>query len=160
MNRATLVYILMLVFGVGGLWLILGAGSRLRAPTDLSGVWGVGGEDPTVLQALGETVTIEQSGRFVRLKFAKGLLIDLKLTEESLPDEDAGQLLDMIFEGPQWKLAALGEGAGGPLLFKLVGPEKHTFTVTRNVPGGDGDPRGPHDPPTQTADAATATDAP
>jgi hypothetical protein len=145
---------------VGGLWLILGAGSRLRAPTDLSGVWGVGGEDPTVPQALGETVTIEQSGRFVRLKFAKGLLIDLKLTDESLPDEDAGQLLDMIFEGPQWKLAALGEGAGGPLLFKLVGPEKHTFTVTRNVP--DSDQGGPRDAPTQTADAdaATATDAP
>ena len=47
MNRATLVYIVMLVAGVGGLWLILGAGTRLRAPTDLSGVWGVGGEDPT-----------------------------------------------------------------------------------------------------------------
>ena len=155
MSRATLVYILMIVFGVGGVWVILGAGTRLRAPTDLSGAWSVGGEDPTVPEALGETVAIEQSGRFIRLNFAKGLVVDVKLTDESPANPQTGQLLDMIFEGKHWKLAALGEGPEGPLLFKLVGPEKHTFTVTRSVPDEDG----AEDVLTQTADAA-ATDAP
>lgn len=156
MSRATIVYVLMLLLGVGGLWLILGAGSRLRAPTDLSGAWGVGSEDPTIPETLGDTVNIEQSGRFVRLDFAKGLIIDVKLKDESLPDPVHGKLLDMIFEGPTWKMSALGEGRGGPLIVKLTGPQHHTFTIARNPLG-----QSPREAvPTQTANAAAESDAP
>jgi hypothetical protein len=133
MSRATLVYIVMLVACAGGLWAILGLGKRLQAPTDLSGVWAVGGEDPSVPKQLGESVVIDQSGRFVRLNFSNGLLVDLKLKEDQPPAPEAGKNLDMVFEGPRWKLSAFGESEQGPLIFRLSGPEKHTFTATRQA---------------------------
>jgi hypothetical protein len=131
MSRATVVYIVMLVACAGGLWAIIGLGKGLRAPTDLSGVWAVGGEDPTVPEQLGESVVIEQSGRFLRLNFAHGLLVDLKLQEDQPAAPEAGKNLDMVFEGPRWKLTAFGSSEQGPLIFRLNGPEKHTFTATR-----------------------------
>jgi hypothetical protein len=130
MNRATLVYFAVIIASAAGLWAILGAGQELRAPTDLSGAWVVGGEDPAVPAHLGESVEIEQSGRFVQLNFARGLRVDVKLKDQPAKVA-ADENLDLVFEGPRWKLTAFGPGADGPLIFRLTGPERHTFTVTR-----------------------------
>ena len=143
MSRATLVYIAVILVSAAGLWAIVRAGQGLRAPTDLSGVWVVGGEEPAVPEHLGETVAIEQSGRFVQLTFARGLRVDVKLNDAH-HEPAAGENLDLVFEGPRWKLSAFGADADGPLIFRLSGPEKHTFTVTRldsqapKKPGGAG----------------------
>ena len=135
MSRATLVYIAVIILSAAGLWLIVRAGRNLRAATDLSGVWVVGGEDPAVPEQLGETIAIEQSGRFLRLNFERGLRVDVRLKDA--PDNaKASENLEMLFEGPAWKLSAFGVGPEGPLIFNLSGPEKHTFTVTRRGAGG------------------------
>ena len=162
MSRATLIYILMLVICAAGVWAIIRAGQRLQAPTDLSGLWYVGGEDPAVPEHLGETVDVEQSGKFFRLNFSRGLRVDVRLAEP--PDKpEAGENLDLIFEGPQWKLAAFGASADGPLIFRLMGPERHTFTVTRRAAGSDDEPKAEAASaslPAETAEAAVGTDAP
>lgn len=133
MSRATLVYIVMLVGGAGGLWLIVRAGAGLVAPTDLSGAWAVGGEDPSIFRYLGPTVFIEQSGRYVRLTFERGLRIDLKMIGETRPDPSAGAKLELRMAGGPWSLTALGTGPAGPLIFRLTGPAAHTFTVSRDA---------------------------
>ena len=161
MSRATLVYIVVLVASAGGVWAILRTGERLQAPTDLSGLWYVGGEDPAVAEHLGETVSVEQSGQFFRLNFSRGLSVDVRLAEAPAKP-DPGENLDMIFEGPKWKLAAFGGSANGPLIFRLAGPERHTFTVTRRAPGADvpDAEAASASLPTETADAAVGADAP
>jgi hypothetical protein len=131
MSRATLVYILMLVAGVGGLWLIVRAGSRLVAPTDLSGTWLVGGEDPRAALELGGTLAVEQSGRYLRLQFERGLRLDLKVAGETPPDPATGDGFDLRLEGRPWSLDAHGASAAGPLIFRLTGPSPHTFTASR-----------------------------
>jgi hypothetical protein len=167
MSRATVVYIVMLVACVAGLWAILGLGGRLRAPTDLSGVWTVGGEDPSVPKQLGESVIIEQSGRFVRLNFANGLVVDAKMMTDQPPVPEAGKNLDIVFEGPDWKLIAFGSSADGPLIFRLVGRERHTFTATRHADVPDvpeapdaADVQASGDAGPATADARPRTPAP
>jgi hypothetical protein len=161
MNRAAVVYIVTLIACAAGLWLILRAGASLRAPLDLSGTWGVGGEDPNVPQVLGDKLEIEQSGRFVRLNFSRGMRVDLKLVGKFAPDAVSGRRLDMLFEGPRWKLSAFGAGTTGPLIFRLTGPEKHIFTATRGgAANGNTREISAHAPsPTETADVA-GTDAP
>lgn len=131
MSRTTLVYILMLAAGAGGLWLILRAGSGLAAPTDLSGAWAVGGDDPSSPRDLGDTLFIEQSGRHFRLNFERGLQVDMKMLAESRPDPATGRGLEIRMAGGPWTLTALGPGAAGPLIFRLDGPAPHTFTVSR-----------------------------
>jgi len=131
MSRATLVYILMLAAGAGGLWFILRAGAGLAAPTNLSGAWAVGGEDASISRDLGGTVFIEQSGRYFRLKFEQGLQIDLELVSETRPDPTTRDGLELKFEGRPWSLTALGPSETGPLIFRLNGPADHTFTVSR-----------------------------
>lgn len=123
----------MIVACAAGLWVILRAGYGLQAPVDLSGAWSIGGEDPSVAKTLGETVNIEQSGQFVRLNFERGLHVDVKLTAIRPKDATANKMLDMNFESRAWKVTALGQNADGPLIFQLIGPEKHRFTATRVV---------------------------
>jgi hypothetical protein len=160
MSRATIVYIVMLLACVAGVWAILRAGSRLEAPTQLSGAWSIVAEDPALIEQLGSTLTLEQSGRFVQITFQRGLSVDVKLVDGARPDPDAGRLLDMRFEGPTWKLSALGPGAGGPLIFRLTGPENHQFTVTRLVEGkGDDDVIQPQPTASLTDTAGAAVDA-
>lgn len=132
MSRGTAVYFVMLVVCVGGLWLILRAGAGLAAPTDLSGVWAVGGEDASVPRDLGGVLHIEQSGRYFRLKFERGLQLDLELLSETRPDGVAGDGLALKWEGGPWSLSANGTNAAGPLIFRLTGPASHTFAASRD----------------------------
>jgi hypothetical protein len=143
MSRATVVYIVILVAGVAGLWLIVRMGSTLTAPSDLSGVWGVGGEDPALPALLGQTVYVEQSGRYLRLNFERGLQVDLELVGETRPNPETEAGLELRFEGRDWSLAARGSSAAGPLIFRLDGPEQYTFTATRGRP--DPNERGDRD---------------
>jgi hypothetical protein len=150
----------MLVAGAGGLWLIIRSGSGLAATTDLSGQWAVGGEDTRSPRDLGGTLFIEQSGRHFRLNFERGLQVDMKVIAEARPDSATGQGLELRMAGGPWTLTAFGPGAGGPLIFRLNGPEPHTFTVSRE-PGTAGATEGtaqrPASPP--PGDAPTAAPA-
>jgi hypothetical protein len=135
MSRATLVYILMVLVGVAGTVVILKRGHVLHAPPDLSGDWHILGAESTANDSagLGRTMHVEQSGRFVRLRFDRPLTIDVKLLSHA-PTADGPttrRAVQMQFKGNEWTLATLGVGAGGPLACTLSGREYHTFTVTR-----------------------------
>jgi hypothetical protein len=58
MRAAKLLYLLTVIFLVGGLWAVILLGSTLRAPYDLSGVWTLGDR----------SMRISQSGRFLWLR--------------------------------------------------------------------------------------------
>jgi hypothetical protein len=63
MSRSTVVYLVMLVVLVAGLWIVLEIGARLSPPEDLAGRWSV--------QSTGGPVglIVEQSGRYFQLTF-------------------------------------------------------------------------------------------
>lgn len=58
MRGAKVLYLLTVIFLVGGLWAVIRTGSTLRAPYDLSGVWTLGDR----------SMRISQSGRFLWLR--------------------------------------------------------------------------------------------
>ena len=79
MNRASLDYLLIAARMVVGLWAVLSLGAGLEAPPDLAGTWEVLDSDSSPAH-LGKTLVIEQSGKYFRLGFQNGTLLDLKLT--------------------------------------------------------------------------------
>src|SRR4051812_31251253 len=82
MSKPTLVYAVMLVACAGGMWGILRAGATLSAVTDLTGTWTIDGGPlgpvPGGPESLGGHFTVEQSGRFLRVHFERGRMLDLK----------------------------------------------------------------------------------
>jgi hypothetical protein len=133
MSRATLLYILVLVAAVGGVMLIVNRGQHLTAPPDVSGEWTVGRIDaasPAPADTVGKRVFIEQSGRFVRMSFEKGLQLDAKLHFEPRPQQ---QGLTLRFRSSEWELTAEGMNVDGPLVCQLIGTERYPFTLSRPV---------------------------
>jgi hypothetical protein len=133
MSRATLIYILVLAAAVGGVTLILNRGARLTAPPDVSGEWDVGRIDaasPAPADTVGKRVFIEQSGRFVRMTFEKGLQLDAKLHFEPRPHQ---QGVTLRFRANDWELTAEGTDANGPLICQLIGSQRYPFTLRRPV---------------------------
>lgn len=81
MNRATVVYIFMIVVGAAGLWAVLQAGVDRRAPVDLNGEWSLRAiESSPKGGPVAQRWMIEQSGCFVRLSFDGGPFEDYRLT--------------------------------------------------------------------------------
>ena len=131
MSRATLMYILVLVAAVGGVMLILNRGQHLTAPPDVSGEWTVGRIDaasPAPADTVGRRVFIEQSGRFVRMTFDKGLQLDAKLHFEPRPQQ---QGLTLRMRSSDWEMTAEGMNVNGPLVCQLIGSERYPFTLSR-----------------------------
>lgn len=158
MSRATLVYILVVLASIAGVAVILERGTLLNAPPDLSGEWHVLGDSA----ALGRTMRVEQSGRFLRLSFERPLRIDVKLVSQ-LPGRDESttrRAVQTEFKGGGWTLTTLGVGAAGPFVCTLSGPERHTFTVTRASAEADALVHASPAPiTTQPAGAAVTADA-
>src|SRR4051812_27813996 len=107
---------MLLVFAIG-MWAIIGFGSALlTARGDLAGEWELSPEQ--AFSGEGQTMRLEQSGRFVKLTFAKGPTLNLKLLEETdLPParkrlKYGGDGATVTFQGLQggdlWRLEASG----------------------------------------------------
>ena len=139
MNRATLTYLVMFAaFGVG-LWAVLRAGAGLEPPVDLAGTWEITASTavpvgaaaaaaaagpPQPAEALGRSFVIEQSGRYVRLHFASGERIDLKLTD-ALPGRAGGArdaLLTVELTGGPWRVIGAGSPRHDAMRFSITGP--------------------------------------
>jgi hypothetical protein len=133
MSRPTLIYFFVLLASAAGVMLILERGKRLSAPPELSGEWHVLGSDSGSNSPLGKTVLIEQSGRFLRFSFERGLEVDMKLESQiPAPNGPTTRHLDqMQFSGSDWKLTTLGATPAGPLSCTLSGPEQHRFILER-----------------------------
>ena len=67
-SRPTIVYVVMLACTAVGLWAILAVGHHLKPPPNLAGQWRLTPETPGAA-AVGSTMQIEQSGRFLQVSF-------------------------------------------------------------------------------------------
>jgi hypothetical protein len=113
-NNATAVYAIMLAVYAAGMWAILAVGSTLRPQPDLAGEWEFVREDASgqADAAKVERVTVEQSGRFVRLRFRApdaNPTINLKIKDWR---EHLGNPMDhppIVMDDPAGKEAVFGE---------------------------------------------------
>src|SRR4051812_19289 len=88
-TNATAVYTIMILLFAAGMWVVLAIGSTLRAPPDLAGEWQLIPEGDARQEAL--RATIEQSGKYVRLRVA-GEALDLRIANET-PEEFDEQVI-------------------------------------------------------------------
>ena len=160
MSKPTLVYATILAACAAGLWVIHRAGSDLTAVANLSGEWriesGPLGPSRGGPERLGDSFVFDQSGRFFRVRFSGGRVMDLKATTAPrgrLGDEPAAFELT----GGQQRLAATIRRDGDRLAgaFVLTGPDAAEF-VAHRVSGGGGKPAPPAQPsPPQPAGPST-----
>ena len=141
MSKPTIVYATILTVCGAGLWGILRTGSDLAAVTDVAGEWriesGPLGPSPGGPERLGTSFVLDQSGRFFRVRFSRGQVMDLKATTAPM-----GRLGDRPaqFEltAGQQRLAATvwrdGKRVAGS--FRLTGPEVAEFVAYRVPAGG------------------------
>ena len=139
----------MLAVCVGGLWLILRLGGRLKAPADLSGAWELISYSPA---PEGEPedenrprpiLHIDQSGRFFEFRFPDGRVFDLRAANESL-SAPGGQPDTVHLSGKTWRLVAQVKDEGRSMSAQLTGPEgASTFTARRVREAGEAGER-PH----------------
>ena len=133
-SRATLVYVIMLVACAGGLWAILRVGNRLQAPPDLSGAWeisptdAVSGATTRPNGDLGPTMAVEQSGRYLQVRFAGGLTADLRFDDVSAAGTQSIRLI-----GRDWRMTAVRRDTG-ELAVRLDGPWTAEFLARRPPP--------------------------
>jgi hypothetical protein len=112
MSRAWVVYILMFVVLIGGLWFIIEIGGAMRAPDDLSGEWNVAWlTAPPPDAAAAAPMRIDQSGRFFEVRWG-----------------DKARPLSMILR-PGWR----GNRDGRRLLMELAGGA-WTMRVDGDIP--------------------------
>lgn len=95
MSRATSFYFLTILLLILGLWAVVRYGGRLSAPQDLSGNYELEGQSP------GRSMRIQQSGRFVRVNFDGGPLLDLHWQGEEI---SPGIVITKL-AAAKWKLA-------------------------------------------------------
>jgi hypothetical protein len=116
MSRASVVYLVMIVVLVGGLWAILAIGGQLSAPEDLRGRWTPAG--PAAWPGL----TVEQSGRYFELSFDGTAPFGVTAGASG----DGGPLT--LDRGP-WHVTV--EGETDVRTFRVAGPTAGTFTGRR-----------------------------
>ncbi|HEX8914879.1 MAG TPA: hypothetical protein VF796_21175 [Humisphaera sp.] len=131
MSKPTVVYAVMLIACAGGMWGILHAGASLSAVTDLTGTWQIDGGPlgpvPGGPDTLGGTFAVEQSGRFVRVRFDRGRVLDLKAV--TVPAGKVTHPTPVEFtDGTTRLTGTLGPAKDGGLAgsFTLVGPKRTT----------------------------------
>src|SRR5687768_3201406 len=135
MNRASLVYIVMALCLVAGLWAILSFGSGLKAPPDLAGTWEIEPDAAAVVAPvtapLGRSVELEQSGRFLRLHFESGRVADLKMVADHVATGDGRTLHAIDFTGRGWAMSAVGNLEEDLMRMELLGPVSLSFMARR-----------------------------
>ncbi|MDB5296539.1 MAG: hypothetical protein JWO31_2522 [Phycisphaerales bacterium] len=162
MSKPSLVYLAVFVLCVGGVWGILRAGAGLQAVADLTGDWRVEsgplGPGPGGPERLGESFSVDQSGRFLRVRFSGGRVLDLKATTAPLGRLGDDPVTFELVNGRQHMTATVrrdpsGHAAGS---FVLTGPETAAFVARRAPPGEKETEPGPP-PVSQGATAGPTT---
>ncbi|HEX8520979.1 MAG TPA: hypothetical protein VF669_01900 [Tepidisphaeraceae bacterium] len=128
MSRAYTVYILTAALLVGGMWLVLKHGARLRAPDDLSGAWTLRWEKPPPEALKTGTLRVDQSGRFFTLHFDPGPALSLTLATGWTSARQG--TMQMKLKNDKWTVAC--SGARGP---KGATPEELMLDI--HGPSGD-----------------------
>jgi len=112
-NRASVVYVIVLVCMVVGMWLILTFGSVMSAPEDISGDWTL----KPLFFGKDRTLTVSQSGKFVNVRTDSGSVINLKITKIKPIESPTGEKLLIRLSGE--KCDAELEGAAGSDAFRF-----------------------------------------
>ena len=94
-TNATAMYAIMLLVFACGMWAILVYGSTLQAQPDLAGEWELSPEGRGTQEPL--RANIEQSGRYLRMKFADRTL-DMRITASRPTIEMKGDGVTMRFD--------------------------------------------------------------
>ena len=122
------------VWGVG-LWGVLSAGSRLKAPHDLSGFWQaeadrVGGVAST------PPLTIDQSGRFLRVHVGQGPAWELRWAGERTDPASGERVIRLT--GKWEALTVRVPATPGPYVFERSGPDPAVWRARRQAAGAAG----------------------
>ncbi|QOV89531.1 hypothetical protein [Humisphaera borealis] len=136
MKHQSLIYVVMLVVAAGGLWAVMRLGSRLDAAADLGGEWtfdsGPLGPEADGPERLGKGFHIDQSGRFLRVRFDNGRQLDLRA--QQLPEGAiGGNPLPVELKDSLWHMSGTVREENGKLIgvFTLKGPERARFVAYR-----------------------------
>ena len=136
MNRATIVYILVVGLCAAGVWGILRAGRDLAAPPDIGGAWLL---EPAVEGAPredlpGERLWVEQSGQYFQFRFGRpgggGQVLDLKATE--WPEPGATGQTRYVLTGSGWDVSARLSEKRRSMRVRMVGPAPAVFIARRS----------------------------
>ncbi len=128
MSKASSIYILFALVFAAGLWLILGFGASLIPPPNLAGQW--------ELSTSPHTLTIEQSGKFLRLAPANAPPIQLTLLDQ-LPSHNPLATI-FRFENPTHRLIAEGTPNSETFHLTLTGPDGFDTDARRTVRASGG----------------------
>jgi hypothetical protein len=113
-NRASIVYGVMIFLSISGVWAVLSIGRRLTAPEDLAGKWSLESRLPSTGAASG-AMTVEQSGRFFQIAFENGPQLHMVLDEETANSSELGN--------GAWHLAFKGADDSDEKVVVLTGPK-------------------------------------
>ena len=125
MNRATVVYLVMIIAFVAGMWAVMTAGAGLTAPEDLGGRWL--GTNPPATNTW-PALTVEQSGRYFQLAFDNG---PGDIAVSSQVSSGDGRL--SLARGA-WRVTIDGTPGQAVRTFHVDGPTSGTFTGRRAGP--------------------------
>lgn len=151
MSKAAATYVVMIGVLVAGLWLIIGLGSHLRAPTDLSGRWelvelpSAGAIAANAAPPATDSITVEQSGQFVRVRFDSGLALDLRMSGSGatrLPGASAaksGVLTPVVLVDGSWTMRWAQTGNGASCRVELTGPSINRMWQAQRLDSSQGD---------------------
>jgi hypothetical protein len=123
-NRASIVYGIMILASIAGVWAVLAVGKGLMPPEDLAGKWSLesrlGPNRPEIQEAaLGPGMTVDQSGKFFQVSFENGPKLNLELSNQSNPNASETQV---ALVGEPWRLTFQGVSGGDDMEVHLVGP--------------------------------------
>src|SRR5687767_11857140 len=136
MSRAYIIYFLMFVGAIAGLWVILTVGAAMKAPDDLAGEWTVTWEGTPPAEVRDGTMRVSQSGRYFVVRFSAGRAMRFTLRPVWQGARD-GRILQMELDGEVWKLdlqGAIPIGQSprvGEMRLKLSGPSEHAGIARR-----------------------------
>lgn len=166
MKNHSYLYVVMIAVAAVTLWVIVKAGNKLQATADLAGEWtfesGPLGPNADGPEHLGKGFHLDQSGRFLRIRFDNGRQLSLRANK--IPQGKVGtspqpvELSDGAWElsGTVWEEAGRLSGS-----FNLRGPERARFIAYRDLPEPEKSPAvAPNPPKPAKAMAAAESDAP
>lgn len=122
LSKPVVVYLVMIVVLVGGLWAVLALGGNLSAAEDLAGKWEL---HPIAGGSEGKTMNIEQSGEFFQISIDQGKLMDLKLHEHSSSK--------LVLSNRHTQLTVSGNEGGDDKTFLLTGDKNGQWNAHRTV---------------------------
>ena len=127
MNRATIVYVVVVAACAAGLWGVIAAGGNLTAPEDFAGKWTLSSTTPAgpgiPMAPYGPCMNVDQSGKFFQIVFDNGPRLNLTMSEPGEVLPVPGQQIERIeLTSAGWLINLWGKPDGDQWVIHLIGP--------------------------------------